>query len=71
MSVCALILCLCCSVRRQQPCNGLIPRPRSPTDCVKNEETEKSSQGLTKGCRATESETDRQKLFLETKYERK
>jgi hypothetical protein len=29
MSVC-FILCLC----RQRPWDGLIPRPRSPTDCL-------------------------------------
>jgi hypothetical protein len=34
MDVCALILCLCCSVCRQRPCDGLIPRPRSPTNCL-------------------------------------
>jgi hypothetical protein len=35
MSVCAFILCLCC------PCDELIPRPRSPTICVKkDDETE-------------------------------
>jgi hypothetical protein len=35
MSVlCAFILCLCCSVCRYKPCEGLIPRQRSPTDCV-------------------------------------
>jgi hypothetical protein len=30
----AFILCLCCLVCRQRPCDGLIPRPRSPTDCL-------------------------------------
>jgi hypothetical protein len=30
--LCAFILCLCCSVCRQRPCYGLIPRPRSPTN---------------------------------------
>jgi hypothetical protein len=34
LSLCAFILCLCCFVCRWQPCDGLIPRPRSPTDCV-------------------------------------
>jgi hypothetical protein len=32
--LCAFILCFCCSVYRQRPCDTLIPRPRSPTDCV-------------------------------------
>jgi hypothetical protein len=35
MSVCALILCLCCPVCRQRPCDGLITSPRSSTGCVK------------------------------------
>jgi hypothetical protein len=34
MSVC-FFLRLCCPVCRQRPCNGLITRRRSPTDCVK------------------------------------
>jgi hypothetical protein len=34
MSVCAFILRLCCPVCRQRPCDGLIPCPRSPTNCV-------------------------------------
>jgi hypothetical protein len=25
-----------------QPCDGLIPHPRNPTDCVKDEEAEKA-----------------------------
>jgi hypothetical protein len=25
---------LCCSVHKKRPCDGLIPLPRSPTDCV-------------------------------------
>jgi hypothetical protein len=29
------ILCLCCPVCRQWPCDGLITRPRSPTVCEK------------------------------------
>jgi hypothetical protein len=32
--LCAFILCLCCSVYRYRLCDRLIPRPRSPTDCV-------------------------------------
>jgi hypothetical protein len=35
MSVFAFILRLCCPVCRQRHCDGLITRPRSPTDCVK------------------------------------
>jgi hypothetical protein len=31
--LCAFILCLCCSVYRWWPWDGLIPRPRSPTVC--------------------------------------
>jgi hypothetical protein len=34
--LCAFILCLCCPVCRQRPCNGLIPRPRNPAHCVKD-----------------------------------
>jgi hypothetical protein len=35
MSVlCAFILWLCCSVCTYRSCDRLIPRPRSPTDCV-------------------------------------
>jgi hypothetical protein len=33
--LCAFILCLCCPVCRQRPCLGLIPRPRSPADCLR------------------------------------
>jgi hypothetical protein len=34
MCLCAFILCLRCSVCRYWPCDGLIPRPRSPTGYV-------------------------------------
>jgi hypothetical protein len=34
MDVCVHLFCLCCSVCMWRPCDGLIPRPRSPTDCV-------------------------------------
>jgi hypothetical protein len=33
-SLCEFILCLYCSVCRYRPCDGLISRPRSPTDSV-------------------------------------
>jgi hypothetical protein len=33
--LCAFILCLYCSVCRYPPCDGHIPRPRSPIVCVK------------------------------------
>jgi hypothetical protein len=36
----AFFLCLCCSVYRQRLYDGLIPRPRSPTDWV-DQETKK------------------------------
>jgi hypothetical protein len=35
------ILCLYCSVFRQRPCDELITRPRSPTICKNDHETEK------------------------------
>jgi hypothetical protein len=46
MSVCAFILCLCCPVCRQRPCDGLIPRARSPAVFVgkKNYETEEEAR---------------------------
>jgi hypothetical protein len=31
---CVHLFCLCCPVFRQRPRDGLIPRPRSPTDCL-------------------------------------
>jgi hypothetical protein len=41
----AFILCSCCPVCRQRPCEGLITRLRSPTVCVKKiYETEKESR---------------------------
>jgi hypothetical protein len=36
------LFCLYCPVRR--PCEGLIPRPRSHTDCMKDQETEKAAK---------------------------
>jgi hypothetical protein len=46
MDVSVRLFCVCAVL-----CDGLISRPRSPTDYVKDQETEKSSQGPTKGCR--------------------
>jgi hypothetical protein len=40
----AFILCLFCPVCRQRPYDGLILRPRSPTDYVKDQETEKAAK---------------------------
>jgi hypothetical protein len=57
--LCAFILCLCCPVCRQPPCDGLIPRPRSPTDCVKDQKTEKAVKVQpTKWCRAIDEWMD-------------
>jgi hypothetical protein len=44
MSVCAFILCLCCPVRRQRPCDGLITRRRSLNDCKKDNESEEEAR---------------------------
>jgi hypothetical protein len=51
MGVCVHLISLCRSVYRQRPCDGLIPRPRIPTECVQITKL-KSGQGPTKGCRA-------------------
>jgi hypothetical protein len=32
--LCAFILCLCCSLCKERPCDGLIPCPRGTTDSV-------------------------------------
>jgi hypothetical protein len=49
MALCAFILCLCCPVCRQRPCDGLITRPRSSTVCVKNITKLKKKPGPNKG----------------------
>jgi hypothetical protein len=40
-----------------RPCDGLIPRPSSPIDCVKRLRNWKGGRGPTKGCRALERYT--------------
>jgi hypothetical protein len=50
MNVCVCLFCY--PVCRQRPCDSLIPRPRSPTVCVKRPRNWKSGQGPAKGCRA-------------------
>jgi hypothetical protein len=43
----ARCLCLFCVCVRQRPCNGLIPRPRSPTDRLRNwSETKRFTDAL-------------------------
>jgi hypothetical protein len=41
---CEFIVYLWCSVSRQRPCVGLIPRPRKPRDCVQDQVTKKPSK---------------------------
>jgi hypothetical protein len=50
MSVAFILFVLSC-VCRERPCDGLISRPRRPTDCVRDQETE-GGQDPAKGCRA-------------------
>jgi hypothetical protein len=35
MDVCLRLFCVCVVLHRYWPCVGLIPRPRSPTDCLR------------------------------------
>jgi hypothetical protein len=51
-----LILFLCCPLFRYRPCDELITRPRSPTVCKIDHETEKSEARAQGGCRASEKE---------------
>jgi hypothetical protein len=39
----AFILCLCCPVFRQRPCDELISRPRNLTVCKNDHETDKTA----------------------------
>jgi hypothetical protein len=48
--LCEFILCSCCSVCRQRPCDGLISSPRSPTDCVQIKKLKKAAK-IHKGSR--------------------
>jgi hypothetical protein len=41
MDVCVHLFCSCC---RYRPCDELITHPRSPTVCVKGQETEKAAK---------------------------
>jgi hypothetical protein len=58
--LCAIILCSCYSVCRQRPSNGLIPRLRSPTDCVWTKKLEK----LPRSTRALKPLIDRKIVYL-------
>jgi hypothetical protein len=57
----------CSSVFRQRPCVGLIPRPRSPLDCLKLRNW-KRGQGPTNGCRAIDSRFTR---FMKITHKRR
>jgi hypothetical protein len=55
MDVCVHLICVCdVMLCRQQPCDGLIPRPGSPTDCVYRITKLKKRQGPNKGLYVTD-----------------
>jgi hypothetical protein len=56
----AFILCLCWPLCRYRPCNGLITRPRSRTDCIKRSRKEKEKTAEVQQ-RAVDRQTDRQR----------
>jgi hypothetical protein len=62
--LCAFILCLCCPVCRWRPCEWLIPRPRSPTDCVEGQETEKRPSP-TKGSTARDIDRKIDQIYVD------
>jgi hypothetical protein len=41
MDVCLRLFCVCVVLCVRSPCDGLIPRTRSPINCVEDEATEK------------------------------
>jgi hypothetical protein len=42
MDICVRLFYVCVFMCKYQPCDRLIPRPRSPTDCEKDQEAEKA-----------------------------
>jgi hypothetical protein len=44
MNVCVRLFCVCVVLCVGRPCDRLIPRPRSPTNCVQHQEAEKAVQ---------------------------
>jgi hypothetical protein len=57
MDVCVRLFCVC-AVCKWRPCDGLTPRPRSPTDYVKRARNWKIGQSPTKGCRTIDRQTE-------------